>query len=91
RCIPDPAHDNLLMWFTNPAKGQVADVERTLTLLREERVSHVLLSKKDFWYLEHQDPESRLKKQLAQFYLFKALHLDLVYEDPLMEVYRGRW
>ena len=54
-------------------------------------MSHILLSKRDYWYLEHQDPEDRLKRQLAQFYLFKAEYLDMEYEDGLTELYRGRW
>ena len=54
-------------------------------------MSHILLSKVDFWYLEHQDPQDRLRRQLAEFYRFKAAHLELVYEDAWTEVYRGRW
>jgi hypothetical protein len=91
RCIPDPAHDNLLVWFHGTDGNRAGDLEHALALLRQEGVSHILLSKKDFWYLEHQDPEDRLKHQLASFYLFKARYMDLAYEDPLMEVYRGRW
>jgi hypothetical protein len=86
RCIPDPAHDVLLQWFVRPP-GESAVIET----LRGERVTHILLSRRDFWYLEHQDPEERLKEQLAAFYTFKAKHLDLVYADNLTEVYRGRW
>jgi hypothetical protein len=41
--------------------------------------------------LEHQDPENRPKRQLAEFYVFKAQYLDLVYDDAFTEVYRGRW
>ncbi len=86
RCIPDPAHDNLLQWFVRPgAAGE------SLARLQHAGVSHILLSKVDFWYLEHQDPEDRLRRQLGHFYLFKADHLDLVYEDAWTEVYRGRW
>jgi len=97
RCIPDPAHDNLLVWILgsgqSPAVGEQSqiDVEATACRLADERVRHILLSKKDFWYLEHQDPEDRLRRQLAAFYVFKARYLDLVYEDALTEVYRGRW
>jgi 4-amino-4-deoxy-L-arabinose transferase-like glycosyltransferase len=86
RCIPDPAHDTLLEWFIRPGSAAA-----TLARLRQEGVSHILLSKVDFWYLEHQDPEGRLKRQLAEFYVFKAAYLDLVYEDDATEVYRGRW
>jgi hypothetical protein len=86
RCIPDPAHDTLLEWFIRPGSAAA-----TLARLRQEGVSHILLSKVDFWYLEHQDPEGRLKRQLAEFYVFKAAYLDLVYEDEATEVYRGRW
>ena len=60
-------------------------------VLQAEGVSHILLSKVDFWYLEHQDPQDRLRRQLAEFYRFKAAHLELVYEDAWTEVYRGRW
>jgi hypothetical protein len=86
RCIPDPAHDNLLQWFVRPGS---ADASRRL--LQAEGVSHILLSKVDYWYLEHQDPEDRLRRQLAEFYRFKAAHLELVYEDAATEVYRGKW
>ena len=86
RCIPDPAHDNLLQWFVRP--GSVDAARRGL---QADGVSHILLSKVDFWYLEHQDPEDRLRRQLAEFYRFKAAHLELVYEDAWTEVYRGRW
>jgi hypothetical protein len=84
QCIPDPAHDNLLVWV-------LGDVDATAHRLRQGRISHILLSKVDYWYLEHQDPEQRLKRQLAEFYVFKARYLDLVYEDELNEVYRTRW
>jgi hypothetical protein len=86
RCIPDAAHDNLLQWFIRPGSA-----EATLAGLRREGVSHILLSKRDYWYLYHQDPEDRLLKQLDQFFIFKASYLDKVYEDKLTEVYRGRW
>ena len=86
RCIPDPAHDNLLQWFVRPGGRRSA-----LRRLQAEGVSHILLSKVDFWYLEHQDPQDRLRRQLAEFYRFKAAHLELVYEDAWTEVYRGRW
>jgi hypothetical protein len=86
RCIPDPAHDNLLQWFVRPGGP-----EGSLRLPQAEGVSHILLSKVDFWYLEHQDPQDRLRRQLAEFYRFKAAHLELVYEDAWTEVYRGRW
>ncbi|MDQ3702515.1 MAG: glycosyltransferase family 39 protein [Chloroflexota bacterium] len=86
RCLPDPAHDNLLEWFIRPG-----DASAVLARLQREGVSHILLSKVDYWYLEHQDPQDRLRRQLAQFYVFKAAHLDLVYEDAWTEVYRGRW
>lgn len=86
RCIPDPAHDNLLMRFVRPGGAEPAAAS-----LRQEGVTHILLSKVDFWYLEHQDPDDRLRQQLAEFYQFKAQFLDLTYEDPLVEVYRARW
>jgi 4-amino-4-deoxy-L-arabinose transferase-like glycosyltransferase len=86
RCIPDPAHDNVAEWFVRPG-GVGASLDR----LRAAGVSHILLSKVDYWYLEHQDPEDRLRRQLAEFYAFKAAHLELVYEDAWTEVYRGRW
>jgi hypothetical protein len=86
RCIPDPAHDNLLQWFVRPGSPEAARAA-----LEREGVSHVLLSRRDFWYLQHQDPEHRLDRQLAEYYVFKAQYLDLVYEDALTEVYRGRW
>jgi hypothetical protein len=101
RCIPDPAHDNLLVWLLGRGMARDGatlrgfsggiDVPAAAARLQAEGVTHVLLSKRDFWYLEHQDPENRLKKQLAEFYVFKARYLDLVYEDALTEVYRGRW
>jgi hypothetical protein len=95
-CIPDPAHDNLLVWVLGygrgvPWRGQPVDAPAAARRLAQERVSHVLLSRKDFWYLEHQDPEDRLRRQLTEFYVFKAQYLDLVYVDPLYEIYRGRW
>ncbi len=86
RCLPDAAHDNLLLWFVRPGSP-----EASLALLQRAGVSHILLSKRDYWYLEHQDPQDRLKQQLAQFYLFKARYLELIYADDLTEVYRGRW
>jgi 4-amino-4-deoxy-L-arabinose transferase-like glycosyltransferase len=86
RCIPDAAHDNLLEWFARPGSA-TASLDR----LRAARVSHILLSKRDYWYLEHQDPAGRLKEQLAQFYIFKAQYLDMIYDDDLTELYRGRW
>ena len=91
RCIPDPAHDNLLVFFLGGAPESRIDVPAAAARLRAEGVEHVLLSKKDFWYLEHQDPEDRLRRQLAEFYVFKERHLQLVYEDDLMELYRTRW
>jgi len=97
RCIPDPAHDNLLVWIIgsgqSPAVSEQSqiDMDATARRLADERVRHILLSKKDFWYLEQQDPEDRLRRQLDSFYVFKARYLDLVYEDGLTEVYRGRW
>jgi hypothetical protein len=86
RCLPDPAHDNLLQWFVRPGSAEAA-----LAGLRAAGVSHILLSKRDYWYLEHQDSQERLKRQLAEFYVFKARYLDLIYEDDASEVYRGRW
>jgi hypothetical protein len=91
RCIPDPAHDNLLTFFLGSVPERAIDVPAAAARLRAEGVEHVLLSKKDFWYLENQDPGNRLRRQLAEFYVFKAQHLDLVYEDELMELYRTRW
>ncbi|MGH2367371.1 MAG: glycosyltransferase family 39 protein, partial [Chloroflexota bacterium] len=86
RCIPDPAHDNLLQWFVRPG-----DLKASQMLLQRAGVSHILLSKVDYWYLQHQDPEDRLLRHLARFYEFKAAYLDRVYEDASTEVYRGRW
>jgi hypothetical protein len=91
RCIPDPAHDNLLQWFVRPEDPAGPEGTGALRKLQAEGVSHILLSKVDFWYLEHQDPQDRLRRQLAAFYRFKATHLELVYEDAWTEVYRGRW
>ncbi|MGI8423303.1 MAG: ArnT family glycosyltransferase [Chloroflexota bacterium] len=91
RCIPDPAHDNLLTFFLGGAPDRPIDLEAAAARLKAERVEHVLLSKKDFWYLEHQDPENRLRRQLADFYVFKSRYLDIVYEDDLVEVYLARW
>ena len=96
RCIPDSAHDNLLVWILGGGDAAAptltaVDPDATAQRLRSRGVSHVLLSKSDYWYLEHQDPEERLKRQLAEFYIFKARFLDLVYEDDLNEVYRARW
>ncbi len=96
RCISDPAHDNLLIWIlgggdgVSPQVGPV-DADAAAQRLRSRGVSYVLLSKSDYWYLEHQDPEERLKRQLAEFYVFKARYLDLLYEDDLNEVYRAWW
>jgi len=96
RCIPDPAHDTLLVWILGggdsaDSSNRPIDTEATARRLQENDVDYVLLSKSDYWYLEHQDPEARLKRQLAEFYVFKARYLDLVYEDELNEVYRARW
>jgi hypothetical protein len=90
RCIPDPAHDNLLVFFLGGEARASIDTDAALARLRAERIAYVLLSKVDFWYLEHQDPEARLKRQLAEFYVFKARHLDPVYDDETTEVYRLR-
>jgi hypothetical protein len=86
RCVPDPAHDNLLQWFVRPG-----DLGVTREQLQRDGVTHILLSKVDYWYLEHQDPDDRLRRQLNEFYRFKAEYLDLVYQDAATEIYRGRW
>ena len=91
RCLPDPAHDNLLVFFLGGVPERRIDASAAAARLAVEGVQHVLLSKKDFWYLENQDPEDRLRRQLAEFYVFKAQHLELVYQDDLMELYRTRW
>jgi 4-amino-4-deoxy-L-arabinose transferase-like glycosyltransferase len=85
RCLPDAAHDNLLMWVVRPGDPATAAAR-----LRAAGISHILLSKRDFWYLEHQDPENRLKRHLAAFYVLKAGYLDQTYDDPWTEVYRLR-
>ncbi|HEU5315770.1 MAG TPA: glycosyltransferase family 39 protein [Chloroflexota bacterium] len=90
RCIPDPAHDNLLVFVLGGQPHAAVDSDAVRARLRAEGVGYVLLSKVDYWYLEHQDPEGRLKRQLAEFYVFKSRYLESLYEDASNEVYRLR-